>query len=375
MDQKQINDLIEKYKQGNATTQERQALLEWYQNTAYKDGMFPDQEGDIKSRMLGRLNNELFPKRTIRLWPRIAAAASIIMCLSIGGYFLLHKRGPQQIAQNQIQEILPGGNKAILTLANGQQISLSDAKNGKLAYQGSTAINKTANGNVVYNASKSEIESPKSEIQYNTINTPNGGKWNLTLADGTKVWLNAASSIKYPAAFRGSSRQVEITGEAYFEVAHNASKPFRVVSNGQTVEDIGTHFNINAYDDEPAIKTTLTEGRVKISKGDESAILKPGQQAVIQPGDDNITVREADTEEALAWQNGYFRFNNEKIESIMRKLSKWYNVEVVYVGKVSEEGYYGKISQSKSIAEVLKILEKAKGVHFKIEGRKVTVMP
>lgn len=306
------------------------------------------------------------------LWPRLVAAASILVVLSLGTYFLLHKNDDSRKANlAQPKSILPGGSKAILTLANGKQIILTQAKNGRLLTEANTEINKTADGSVLYKAIKTGHHDIRAE--YNTLSTPRSGQYHLTLADGTGVWLNAASSIKYPVAFTGAYREVEISGEAYFEVAHNPARPFRVKSNAQVVEVLGTHFNINAYSDEMAVKTTLLEGSVKVTPNNNgtSKLLKPGQQAALSGS--ALSVESANVEEATAWKNGYFRFNNEKIRNIMRQLSRWYDIDVQYDGDVTDEGFYGTISRYKNIGEVLEMIQQTKGVHFTIEGRRITV--
>jgi transmembrane sensor len=190
------------------------------------------------------------------------------------------------------------------------------------------------------------------------------------LEDGTGVWLNAASSIKYPTAFTGNERRVEITGEAYFEVAHNADKPFRVTFNEQTVEVLGTHFNINAYADEPAAKTTLLEGKVKLTNKAQSAMLLPGQEAVLVTN--GYQVKEADLEQAMAWKNGIFYFDNTDVKTIMRQVARWYNVQVEYEGKVTDYKFAGDLRRNTNLANVLQILEQA-GIHFRMEGRKLIV--
>ena len=311
------------------------------------------------------------PAHRARLWPRIAAAASILLGLSAGGYFVLQQPGAKQLAHHQQQVIVPGSNKAILTLSGGRQIFLTGAKNGQIAKQGRTVIQKTADGQLVYQAPATADD--HTAMTYNTMATPRGGQHWVTLADGSKVLLNAASSLTYPTAFKGNERKVTLTGEAYFEVAHHAAQPFRVSVGGQTIEDIGTHFNINAYGDEPAIKTTLIEGSVRITNDGRDVILKPGQQALLV--NNVLTVSEANTEEAIAWKNGYFRFNNEKIGSIMRKLSRWYDVDIAYEGNLSADGLNGTISRDKNISQVLEMLALTKEVHFKVAGRKVTVSP
>jgi transmembrane sensor len=368
MDDKALAGIIERIANNTASDEDVAIYNAWCQSFQERGEAIPDFE-EIQRRMLLKIDQRIdeAPKRIYPFY-RIAAAASILLFLSIGGYFLFHKQQTQQTAQNQSQDIAPGGNKAYLTLANGKKISLTDAANGALAKQAGVQISKRAGGQLVYQATAS---TEGTGTEYNTAETPKGGQYEVNLADGTRVWLNAASSLKYPTQFKGKDRTVELTGEAYFEVAHNQSKPFRVKSNGQTVEVLGTHFDINAYADEAATKTTLLEGSVRVASS-TTEILKPGQQAILQ--DDHLTVSPANTEEAVAWKNGYFRFNDEKIESIMRQLSRWYDIEVQYSGQPSGIGFYAKSSRFKNISEVLHMLEQTKGVHFKIEGRRVTVM-
>ncbi len=382
--------MVQKYLSAKAAPEEIKFLESYYDffdrdenvldhmPTAEKEQLGQQIEAGILERIAQAEQTKVRP-----LWSpftRVAAAAVLLIGLSIGGYLALHKRAQPQIAENKVHDIAPGSNKAVLTLANGKAIILTGAKNGLLAQQGNTAVNKTADGQVVYSKSgtgkpQSEIPNPTSEIEYNTMTTPRGGQYHLTLADGTNVWLNAASSIKYPTSFPGAERRVEITGEAYFEVAHNAAKPFRVFSKGQTVEVLGTHFNISAYDDEPNTKTTLLEGSVRITADAQKAILKPGQQSQTGRAAGSIKIIEnADTDQAIAWKNGYFQFDAESLGDIMRKAARWYDVDVVYTNKNLEgQLFSGTVSRFKNVSQLLKKLELTGAVHFKIEGQKIIV--
>ncbi|NRF41970.1 FecR family protein [Pedobacter foliorum] len=300
----------------------------------------------------------------------ISVAAAVLLIASVGILFLTHKTKPlQQMASKHRHVITPGGNKAMLTLADGSKVALTGGAAGKVASQGGVLITKTAKGQLTYINTGSALSSNG----YNVIETPKGGQYQVTLPDGTGVWLNAASTLKYPVVFAGGERKVELNGEAYFEVAHNKKLPFRVVSNHQTVEVLGTHFNINSYQEEGIQKTTLLEGSVKVSVLKSTSILKPGQQAQVWKNK-TIEVSIVDTEEAVAWKNGYFRFHREDIESIMRKVSRWYNVNVEFKGGISDEKFNGTISRTKNINQVLEMLETTNAVHFKIEGRRVSVM-
>jgi len=375
MDKETIELLIEKYKDGLANSQEQEQLLNWYRELACQDAEYPDEELVVKLRMMARLNAETLGKasKTIALWPRIAVAASILFFLSFGAYFLLHKKAPSQQV-SQLHDIAPAGNKAILTLANGKKIILNGAHIGTLAQQGNSIINKAADGEVVYKKAGNNETQNSELITYNQITIPRGGEYQeVVLSDGSKVWINSASSLRYPTAFNGNDRKVELVGEAYFEVAHNPKKPFSVASNGQTVEVLGTHFNINAYDDEPAIKTTLLNGRVKVTAvaNNEMRFLQPGQQAALSTG--TFTINQVETEEAIAWKNGKFMFESDNIQYIMRAISRWYDVDVEYNGAIPDDAFDGGISRFKNVSELLNILELTGKVHFKIEGRKIIV--
>lgn len=304
-------------------------------------------------------------------WTRIAAAASIILCLSVGGYFLLHQKTSPQIAQTQTHDIAPGNNQATLTLANGQKIILTKGLNGKLAQQGNMSIRVNSGNEIAYTASATKGE----PIQYNTLSTKNGEQspYPLILSDGTKVWLNAASSVTYPTAFVGKERVVNITGEAYFEVVHHAAQPFKVNVNGQTIEDIGTRFNINAYHDEPNSKTTLLEGSAKVSFGTNSELLRPGQQAVLHAG--GLSVNEADTEETMAWKEGMFRFNSATLDNIMKQVSRWYDVDIVYQDEALRSKHFSaRTTRFGRVSQLLHNLELIGEVKFRVEGKKIIVL-
>jgi transmembrane sensor len=310
----------------------------------------------------------------ILTWKYTSVAAAILFICSIGIYFY-HSDQPQlkPFSKNaaMLADVAPGGNKAILTLANGTKVSLTDARPGKIASQFGVSIHKTMNGDLVY-----MHPGQVSQLAFNSIETPKGGQYQLTLPDGTKVWLNAASSLRYPLAFPGNERKVELTGEAYFEVAKNKAKPFKVFTDRQIVEVLGTHFDINAYTDEAATRTSLLEGSVKVSSlksGDEIKI-RPGQQSIVSS---NISVKNIDVDEAIAWKNGYFMFDEESLESILRKVSRWYDVDILYQNIDSNKKLYfsGTLSRYSNVSKVLRRLELTESVHFKIEGRKIIVLP
>ncbi|MGI8637223.1 MAG: FecR family protein [Segetibacter sp.] len=265
-------------------------------------------------------------------------------------------------------DIPPGSDKAILQLADGSTIVLDDANDGALAQQGNSKVIKL-NGKLNYNALPGS-----NEVVYNSISTPRGGKFQIELPDGTQVWLNATSSLRFPTAFVEKNRRVEITGEAYFEVAKDKSKPFIVSVNGAEVEVLGTHFNVMAYKDEAVVKTTLLEGAIKFVKGTASNTLKPGQQAQVLNSGQVKVVDGVNLDEVVAWKNGLFNFQGEDIGTVIRLLARWYDVDVIYNERV-DDLFYAKIPRSTNLSAVLKLLELTGKVHFEIDGRKITVKP
>ncbi|CAL1518951.1 FecR domain-containing protein [Chitinophaga sp. MM2321] len=301
------------------------------------------------------------------------AAASIVL-LGVSSWFLFITKSQHQVAESSIRErykneVPPGGDRATLTLADGTTIALDSAANGLLTQQGNTKVMKLANGQLAYDA-----EGPASEkVLHNTIHTPRGGTYRLILPDGTAVWLNAASSITYPASFTGKERSVTITGEAYFEVTGNENMPFRVNAGGVDIAVLGTSFNVNAYTGEAAIRTTLLEGAVKVSDGKTSSMLRPGQQAQLTATGTLAVIDNVDTDEIVAWKNGYFQFTDADMQEVMGKLEKWYDVQVIYEGDIPKRSFGGGIQRSLPLSKVLRILEE-NDVRFRIEGRNITVL-
>lgn len=318
-------------------------------------------------------------RRTLWRQPWFAAAACMILLLGAGVYFLLQQKTvspkpPEALAAKPAPDTLaPAANKAVLILSTGKQINLDNAQAGRLATDAYAIINKSADGKLEYET-MTATGGPAAEPAYNTLTTPRGGRYDLTLSDGTRVSLNAASSIRYPSAFTGKSRDVEITGEVYFEVVHDAGKPFRVSAAGQLIEDLGTRFNVNAYSDEPSLTTTLLEGSVRVSTKSRSALLRPGQQAVIRAGRALQVNQDADLDEVMAWQRGLFTFHDADIQTVMRQLSRWYDVDISYEGAVPQRRFSGKIYRNISAQKVADILQ-YKQIHFRIEGRSIIVMP
>lgn len=313
--------------------------------------------------------------RRIRRLQWSLAAAVCLLCASAIALLWVTKQAKQKpetaIAHQPVpHDALPGSDKAILTMANGKTIELDNTKESTVQEGSLQVVNK--GGQLNY-------EGTSREVAYHTLSTPRGGQFKLLLPDGTAVWLNAASSITYPTAFTGNNRTVTITGELYFEVAKDKTKPFIVKANGMEATVLGTHFNINAYDDEPTKQTTLLEGSVKVVNRQSAignapfVVLTPGRQAVLT-ADSRLTTADANIEEVMAWKNGAFQFNRTSLQIVMRQLSRWYDVDIVYEKDVPNITFEGDMKRNLNLSQVLEGLGKM-GVHFKIEGKKLIVTP
>ena len=310
-------------------------------------------------------------------WLQTAAAAAILLFVVSGVFYWLYQNKPGQpfeqskdIAEKAVRNIHPGTNKAVLTLSDGSSIVLDSAHLGTVAGQGNANITQINTATLSYRANGGKGKGEG--VVYNTLSAPRGGQYRLILCDGTQVWLNASSSIHFPTTFNDKERKVSISGEAYFEVAKNADMPFVVSTKDIEVHVLGTHFNIKAYDDEKYIITTLLEGSVKISKGSLSKMLVPGQQSRIGNAG-GISIVEADRDEVMAWKNGWFQFNACGIEEVMRQISRWYDVDVVYEGKIPTGHFSGLVSRKNDIAQVLEIIQTG-NARFRMEGKKVVVL-
>jgi len=381
MDHSFLRGLLKKYREGNASPDEIELLHTYYDafeltepDPTSSEVQLNERKGRIKYAIDHAIahQEQVLPVRRLRLrnW---LIAAGLVLAAGSGLFWWMQNStlgpGVAEVQSTPVStDVAPGANRAVLVLADGSSVLLDDAQKGVLSRQANAIINKTADGQIVYENQAANEPAP---LVYNTISTPRAGQYRLTLTDGTKVWLNAATSLQFPASFAGKERRVKLTGEAYFEVAPNATQPFIVETPYQSVEVLGTHFNVNAYEDEALTRTTLLEGKVKVQSGASSQVIKPGQQAAsMQAG--SIHINEADTEEAVAWKNGYFKFNKADIQTIMRQLERWYDVDVEYRGAVPTDLFVGKINRSENISGVLRILELSK-VQFKIENRKIIV--
>lgn len=383
---KRYDELAKKLLDGTISETERRAYLDWLNREEEPLNIPNDFAGnrqELKQRIFNELQSAIAQESSAydgavpsqRKWYRYTAAAVIfLMIAGAATYFLSNKQSaPKTVAvinQPAVNDVSPGRTGAVLTLANGQQLLLDSLGNGVIATQGKTNI-QIQNGQLVYDVGK-----PGGELLYNTMSTPKGRQFQLLLPDGSKVWLNAASSITYPATFTGKERVVKVSGEVYFEVATlqltaGQKMPFIVQTATQEVEVLGTHFNINSYNDEPGVRTTLLEGKVKVtsSVANQSKILNPGEQAVLT-NDSKLKIHDnVDLDEVMAWKNGRFEFNGNTIQSVMRQLSRWYDVDIVYEGDLPEANFVGAIARQENLSKVLKMLELTNVMRFQIREK------
>lgn len=384
-----IQVLIDRYLAGTATAEEKLRFNEWYHsfndNEAYLAATGNETEQQLADRIKNRLLISIREKKkpVLRSFSRRnwqIAAAVIFVLASFGIYFIISSE-PKTRELVKVEppgtqpkkDLAPGGNKATLTMADGSSIVLDSTSVGTISQQGDIKVQKLKDGLVAYTVNGKQLNE-NSEAFFNTITTPAGGQYQVTLADGTKVWLNALSSIRFPIAFTGTERTVEITGEVYFEVAKNKSMPFKVRANASEIVVLGTHFNINAYKDEPFMKTTLLEGRIRVSgstNNQSSRILQPGQQAGINK-EGLIDISDVDTEEAVAWMNGYFPVKSMDLKTLLRQIARWYDVDILYKGDVNIH-FTGQLNRDENLSKLFEKLALTGEIHFKIEGRKIIV--
>lgn len=383
MNLKAANDLLQRYLNNECTPEENKLVENWYGHLLETGDiqLSIDERLELKQRMERNILQQIseteadargivyktqFNRR--RIW---WAAAAVIVLLSAGLLFFTERSAVKtELAQNvKATDVkAPESNRAMITLANGEKVYIDSAVGGELVLQGNMKIVKLPTGEITYVLDENSIGG---EVSYNTVSNPRGSKvLSMMLADGTKFWLNAGSSLTYPVVFAGDTRKVEITGEAYFEVAHNDRLPF-VVAKGQTeIKVLGTHFNVNAYDDEKELKITLLEGAVQVQKGEQRLLLKPGQQAEIEAG--IKLVDGIDVNLVMAWKNGLFAFHDASVQEVMRQLARWYDVSVKYEGAIPVHAFRGKIQRDNNLSVVLQILAEA-NIHYKINGNEIIV--
>lgn len=382
MNQIDVKTLLEKYRTGMASKQEQLLLESWYARESINQMERPELEdyARIKKEMWVVMERQMVVKpdqKRIKLWPRIATAAAAIVAVTLGVWlyynpFINTPHAELVSATKLANDIYPGKNTATLTLADGRKINLSESKTGvvinaaKLTYVDGEEL---ASG---------QTPSGSRAVKVMSLRTPRGGQYQVVLPDGSRVWLNAASSIKFPSSFKDERRRVvQLEGEAYFEIFKSKTQKFVVESKGQTVEVLGTHFNINSYTDEGSVKTTLLEGSIRVSDASGlssgTKVLCPGQQSILF-GSKKIEIKQVDPTEYLDWKNGLFIFNKEPLERIMRKISRWYDVDVVFENEqLKQKLFGGTVSRSGNVSEVLEILELTELAHFKIVGRSIMV--
>jgi transmembrane sensor len=416
-----ITSLIEKFLEEQLGPEEEKELKEWLAEAEHNDLFFQqitnrevlreklkyyastDSEA-IWNKTLQKIDGgaklvDLYPTRkTIKMpFGKIAVAASILVLISAGTWFYFSQSTNKQTAENGKNEpagiyspIVPGGNKAILTLSDGKTIPLATVQNGNLADQGQMQITKI-DGRLIYTRKPDSDGSLHSKDIYNTVTTPRGGEYQITLPDGSKVWLNAASSLRFPIAFAGNERIVELTGEAYFEVnpqeqavakgrnAQNskiAKTPFIVkintpAGNKNEVEVLGTHFNVMAYTDESAIKTTLVEGKVKVTSGSSIQTIRPGEQARLSEG--TISVKNVEASDVVSWTSGFIPVSGPDVEYTMRQIARWYDVNIIFQGKKPEGSFEGKLPRTASIENVIKLLN-VNNIKARLNGKDRTII-
>jgi transmembrane sensor len=383
MDIHQAKELLQRYQAGSCTRAEKELVESWYQQLL-ETGEWQWEEGEkdmmqyvLEARVMKQVNEST--RVTSAPFFRISrfywwAAAAVVFLISTFSYFFVFKapRNLRQITAAKNNDVkAPQLNRAMITLANGQKMFLDSAANGTSVMQGNVKLVKLESGEIAY---QQQTGGESGKMQYNTLSNPRGSKViNVVLADGSKVWLNTGSAITYPIVFLGNERKVSISGEAYFEIAHVVAKPFVVNKGDIEIKVLGTHFNVNAFEDEADdTKITLLEGSVKVKNANKSGLLKPGQQALVTK--EIKVMSDVDVNLVMAWKNGYFQFNNTSLQNVLKQVSRWYDVDVVYEGSNQPRQFVGEMQKDLNLSEMLKILEK-NNVHFKIEGKKLIINP
>ncbi|MFD1257984.1 FecR family protein [Mucilaginibacter terrae] len=372
MDNQHYRQLVHRYLNNRASAEE----LEVFADLLKKGELQPYLRDALNAEAgISQLDEQAFEPHTVTrkltpVWFKYAAAAAMLIFASVSTYLLLHPSAPKQFIVNQNKnnnDVSPGDNKAILTLADGKQMILTGRAKGVITTLHAAKVNQVSDGQIAYQTLNSRSVPIQQALIYNTVSTPRAGQYQVVLPDGTQVWLNAASSIRFPVEFSGTERRVYITGEVYMEVSKNKEKPFYVETGAQTIRVLGTHFNVNAYPDEQGITTTLLEGRIQISNGRSHQLLLPGNQVKLLH--EKFSFEPAsDTEGAVAWKNGFFKFYKTDLPTLTRQLARWYDIDVVYRGAIPQHKFVGEIKRKTNLSNVLRILETS-GVKFKIDNK------
>jgi hypothetical protein len=359
-------DILKKYRDGTCTEEEKLLIKKWFLTFGEERNTFLSESDleDAENAMWASIQDKLSLRQEARIyhinWKKFVSAAAVLIFISIAALITIKYRNQNstsELVSFKSHDLMPGSHRAVIIYNNGLQRTL----NGKVYFAGSDKQNDS-------------LATGQQTAKFNTIMTPRGGDYHIILADGTEVWLNAGSSLKYPVSFtHQKERVVELTGEGYFQVAHNRSLPFKVKTDEQIVEVLGTHFNINAYHDEPYLATTLMSGSIKISGRAGAQIVKPGEQARLTSASSIFTITPTDTVAAMAWTNGFFQFGRADIQDVMRQLARWYDIEVDYVGDIPEKRFTGKVYRTLKLSEALEILTYF-NVKFIVEGHKITII-
>ena len=393
-----ISELMLKFHRGSLSPEEKDALDQWQAISPRNQQLFRElTEENLLRPQLEEMESfaetpvwekietrmpDVFAAPAISLhrrWPRITVAAGIIALAGIGVWWLLQPRQRQAIVTQLKTDIpAPTGSRTILTLGNGREIALDSVVAGTLTREGGAMVAKRDSAGLSYKAVADKAIAETNGIVpvlYNTLTTARGGQAHVLLSDGSRVWLNTASSLKFPTIFTGQERTVDLNGEAYFEIAPHPNRPFIVHVNESRIEVLGTHFNIMAYTDEENQQTTLLEGAVRVSSGSASRILHPGQQAILDNGKSTLSInKDVDVEEVLAWKNGFFEFKSLDIQAVLRQVSRWYNVNVVFTGAPPSGHFSGIVSRTSNVSDVLGIFKEAK-IRYTLSGNQITILP
>lgn len=387
LSEKKYTELAEKWMNGTITPEEERIFAEWYSASQDKEVIVPAGfaagEDDHRNRILRHIHRGIRDqqRRRIPRWIPAVAAAVFILAGSGALWWGLGRSVNRTSLVTQVAPqptlIRPAADKAMLTLGDGSTVDLEAAKDGSMTANGAAQIDRRS-ARLVYKNGRSAdrdgaVVAPPAVV-YNMLTTPRGGVYSIVLPDGTKVWLNACSSLRYPTAFHGATREVMLTGEGYFEVSLNAAQPFKVRVGGMTVDVLGTHFDVMAYDDEPAVTTTLLEGSVRLLSGEQRLLLAPGEQSQLTKDDNRFHSVKADVDQVVAWKNGVFQFKSEDIRSVMRKVSRWYDVDVNYEGEITEH-FTGAVPRDADVMTLLKTMELTNSIHFRVQGKRITVTP
>ncbi|MBC8984596.1 FecR family protein [Pedobacter sp. N36a] len=384
MDSERLKYLLARYHNSSCTEQELAELNQWYEQLGTDSKQInywisqAGGEGQLAEELFKNFNKKIkSAKNSFFSWSWQISAAVIFILLTVGSLFYSMFTSPVGVHTEIVQSaILPGENKAVLTLADGTRVVLDDSENGEISRQNGVLITKTDSGTLAYKTSKMPTVTPN-KMAYNTLYVPRGGQYKVMLSDGTNVWINSESTLYFPVTSNGKDRQVRLKGEAYFEVAHNKQLPFKVSTGNQLVQVLGTNFNIKGYPEDTNIYTTLLKGSVKLHQlsSGHSRILAPGQQAKITENRKEIDISQVKTDQEVAWKNGYFLFNNQDIKSVMKTISRWYDVDVIYKNTPGEDRFGGTFSRNSNLSELLGNLEELGNVHFQIEQRSIIVSP